>query len=121
MLLKNEASTLPIRKTMYKTIAVFGIDATNASQVFENHGGLVIDSTNVVQVPLDAIIRHGEAENITVIYSEAYPGTGTFPQIPSGMFSGGLNVTYWTTNNWTGPINRTIRVENITASFPTEL
>jgi beta-glucosidase len=121
VLLKNEDSTLPIDSSKYKTIAVFGIDATNASQASENHGGFVIDRTTVVQAPLDAITRHGEAENITVIYNEAYPGTGRFPQIPSSMFSGGLNVTYWTTSDWTGPVNQSLQVENITsASFPTE-
>ncbi|KAH6667600.1 glycoside hydrolase family 3 domain-containing protein [Halenospora varia] len=122
VLLKNENSTLPIDGTRYKTIAVFGIDATNASQVTENHGGFVIDSTMVVQTPFDHIKLQGEKQNISVIYSEAYPGTGTFPQIPSSMFPGGLNVTYWTTADFTGPVNQTLTVTNITsASYPPEL
>jgi beta-glucosidase len=122
VLLKNEDSTLPIDVSKYKKIGVFGIDSTNLSQVSENHGGFVIDTTLVTQAPLDAIIKHGAAQNISVVYSEAYPGTGTFAQAPSGMFPGGLNVTYWATANWTGPVNQTVMVENITsATWPEEL
>ncbi|PQE23746.1 putative periplasmic beta-glucosidase precursor protein [Rutstroemia sp. NJR-2017a BBW] len=122
VLLKNEGKTLPINAGKYKKIGVFGLDSTNLSQVSENHGGFVIDTTLVTQAPLDAIVKHGAAQNISVVYSEAYPGTGTFPQVPSSMFLGGFNVTYWTTANWTGPVNQTVTVENITsASFPEEL
>jgi beta-glucosidase len=122
VLLKNENSTLPLSASKYRTIAVFGVDATNASQVSENHGGFVIDSTMVTQAPFDWIKKYGTAQNITVEYSEAYPGTGTFAQVPSSMFPDGLNVTYWTTADWTGPINQTLIVPNITAgNYPAEL
>jgi len=69
----------------------------------------------VTQAPFDWIKKYGTAQNITVEYSEAYPGTGTFAQVPSSMFPDGLNVTYWTTADWTGPINQTLIVPNITA------
>ncbi|KAA8573419.1 hypothetical protein EYC84_005005 [Monilinia fructicola] len=104
VLLKNTNATLPIDVLKYKTIGVFGIDGTNASQVSENHGGFVIDKTLVTSSPLEEIIKHGKEQNISVSYSEAYPGTGTFPQVQSNMFLDGLNVTYWTTANWTGPV-----------------
>ena len=123
VLLKNDNGTLPLSKAKYSKIAVFGIDGTNQSQVSENHGGFVIDSTMVVESPFDALLRRGQQEGIEVVYSEAYPGTGQFPTIPASMFAdGGLNVSYYTTSDWTGPINQTAFVPNITAAtFPTEL
>lgn len=122
VLLKNVDSALPINASKYKRIAVFGVGGTNQSQVSENHGGFVIDRTTIVQAPLDELTRLGAAQNISVVYSETYPGTGTFPQVPSSMFPGGINVRYWTTIDWTGPVNQTITVENITsANYPPEL
>lgn len=121
VLLKNEDATLPLSGSKYKSIAVFGLDATNQSQVTENHGGFVIDSTMVTQAPFDWIKNYGENQNITVQYGEAYPGTGTFAQVPSSMFQD-LNVTYWTTTDQSGPINQTLVVQNITAAtYPAEL
>jgi beta-glucosidase len=123
VLLKNEDATLPLSKKKYKKIAVFGMDGTNQSQVSENHGGFVIDSTMVVQSPLAALQRQGAKENITVEYSEAYPGTGQFSTVPSTMFvGGGLNATYYTTTDFSGPVNQTVSVPNVTAAtYPTEL
>ncbi|KAI0162958.1 glycoside hydrolase family 3 domain-containing protein [Pestalotiopsis sp. NC0098] len=123
VLLKNDNATLPLSPAKYTKIAVFGVDATNQSQVSENHGGFVIDSTMVVQAPFDALERRGLAENISIKYAEAYPGTGQFATIPSGMFkNGGVNVTYYTTTDFSGPVNQTDFVPNITiATFPAEL
>lgn len=122
VLLKNNDFTLPLSSTKYNKIAVFGIDATNQSQVTENHGGFVIDLDMVTQAPFDWIKKYGEDQNISVSYREAYPGTGQFAQIPSSMFPGGLNVTYWANTNLSGAINQTLTVPNITsASYPTEL
>lgn len=78
----------------------------------------------VVQSPLDALKERASKEgNMTVTYAEAYPGTGQFPTVPSSMFvNDGLNVTYYTTTDFSGPINQTDFVSNITsASFPKEL
>ncbi|KAL3427319.1 glycoside hydrolase family 3 domain protein [Phlyctema vagabunda] len=122
VLLKNEDATLPLGSAKYQSIAIFGVDATNASQISENHGGFVIDRTTVVQSPLDRITARAALDNITVSYSEGYPGTGQFPTIPSSMFGDGLNVTYWTNTNFSGPSNQTLTVGNITAGmFPEEL
>ncbi|KAF5523639.1 Beta-glucosidase [Colletotrichum aenigma] len=123
VLLKNEDSTLPLSPEKYTKIAVFGIGATTENQVSENHGGFVIDSTMVVQAPFDALSRRGSAENISVKYSEAYPGTGQFPTIPSSMFKdGGVNVTYYKTTDFSGPVNATEIIPNITiASYPSQL
>lgn len=123
VLLKNDDATLPLSAAKYKNIAVFGVDATNQSQVSENHGGFVIDSTMVVQSPLDALKRRGEQLNTSVAYSQAYPGTGEFPTIPSSMFEGGgLDVTYYTTTDFSGPVNQTAFVKNITAAaYPERL
>lgn len=122
VLLKNDGA-LPISPEKYSKIAVFGVGATTENQVSENHGGFVIDSTMVVQAPLDAIKRRGSNENISVEYSEAYPGTGQFPTIPSSMFlGGGVNVTYYKTTDFSGPINKTEVVPNITiATYPPSL
>jgi len=122
VLLKNDDSVLPLSAEKYKSIAIFGADSTELAQVTENHGGFVIDKTMVVKDPLSAIKARGQLENITVKYSEAYPGTQQFPTVPSIMFNGGVNITYWTTTDFTGPINQTETLPNITApSFPTEL
>ncbi|KAH8647956.1 glycoside hydrolase family 3 domain-containing protein [Xylariales sp. PMI_506] len=123
VLLKNENGTLPLSSGKYSKIAIFGVDATSQNQVSENHGGFVIDSTLVVQSPLDAIERRGSQENIQVRYAEAYPGTGQFATIPSTMFkSGGVNVTYYASTNYEGPINETEFVPNITiATYPDDL
>ncbi|RDW78506.1 glycoside hydrolase family 3-containing protein [Coleophoma crateriformis] len=122
VLLKNEEAVLPLSPDKYTSIAIFGVDATNSSQVSENHGGFVIDSTMVVQSPLDSITARAAQDNITVSYSEGYPGTGQFPTIPSHMFGDGLNVTYWTTTDFSGPVNQTLIMPNITAAlFPTDL
>ncbi|OHF01957.1 hypothetical protein CORC01_02835 [Colletotrichum orchidophilum] len=123
VLLKNDQITLPISSDKYSKIAVFGIGATTENQVSENHGGFVIDSTMVVQAPFDAIKRRGGTENITAKYSEAYPGTGQFPTVPSSMFrDGGVNVTYYKTTDFTGPVNTTEFVPNITiATYPSAL
>ncbi|KAF7522220.1 hypothetical protein G7054_g12210 [Neopestalotiopsis clavispora] len=123
VLLKNEDNTLPLSPEKYTKIAVFGVDATSQSQVSENHGGFVIDSTMVVQAPFDALERRGAAENISVKYAEAYPGTGQFATIPSSMFkNGGVNVSYYNTTDFSGPVNQTDFVPNITlATFPSEL
>ncbi|KAI4674502.1 uncharacterized protein J4E88_008238 [Alternaria novae-zelandiae] len=124
VLLKNDDNTLPLSPQKYKHVAVYGVDGTNQSQVTENHGGFVIDTTMVVQSPFDALkLRAGKEGNMTVTYAEAYPGTGQFPKVPSSMFvDGGLNVTYYTTTDFSGPINQTDFVPNITsASFPKEL
>ncbi|KAJ0335124.1 hypothetical protein COL922a_009701 [Colletotrichum nupharicola] len=123
VLLKNDDSTLPLLSMKYTLIAVFGIGATTENQVSENHGGFVIDSTMVVQAPFDALSRRGSAENISVKYSEAYPGTGQFPTIPSSMFKeGGVNVTYYKTTDFSGPVNATEFIPNITiASYPSQL
>ncbi|KAH7374129.1 glycoside hydrolase family 3 domain-containing protein [Cadophora sp. MPI-SDFR-AT-0126] len=122
VLLKNEDSVLPLSTEKYSSIAIFGADSTELAQVTENHGGFVIDKTMVVKDPLSAIKARGQLENITVAYSEAYPGTQQFPTIPSSMFGQGVNVTYWTTTDFTGLINQTQILPNITApSFPSEL
>lgn len=122
VLLKNEGKVLPLSRAKYGRIAVFGADATNQSQVTENHGGFVIDTTMVVQSPLDALKRRGAQEDITVKYSESYPGTGQFSTVPSSMFvEGSLNVTYYATTDFSGPINQTAVVSSITAAtFPPE-
>ena len=124
VLLKNDNQTLPLCSSKYSQLAVFGIDGTNLSQVTENHGGFVIDSTMVVQSPLDALKRRaGKEKNMTVAYSEAYPGTGQFPTVPSSLFvNEGLNVTYYTTTDFSGPVNQNDFVPNITsATYPSEL
>ncbi|KAK1671332.1 glycoside hydrolase family 3 domain-containing protein [Colletotrichum godetiae] len=123
VLLKNDESALPISRDKYSKIAVFGIGATTENQVSENHGGFVIDSTMVVQAPFDAIKRRGDAENITAKYSMAYPGTGQFPTVPSSMFrDSGVNVMYYKTADFTGPVHTTEMVPNITiATYPPEL
>ncbi|KAK7996160.1 beta-glucosidase [Apiospora marii] len=125
VLLKNAEATLPLSPAKYAKIAVFGVDATAEAQVSENHGGFVIDSTTVVQAPLEALQRRGAAENISVRYAEAYPGTGQFPTIPSRMFKGGgVRATYYPTTDFTAPLNQTIEqfVPNITAAtYPAEL
>lgn len=124
VLLKNDDQTLPLSPQKYTYVAVYGVDGTNQSQVTENHGGFVIDTTMVVQSPLDALKQRASKEgNMTVTYAEAYPGTGEFPTVPSSMFvDDGLNVTYYTTTDFSGPINQTDFVPNITsASFPKEL
>ncbi|KAK1495323.1 putative beta-glycosidase [Colletotrichum cuscutae] len=112
-----------VEEGAYSKVAVFGIGATAENQVSENHGGFVIDSTMVVQAPFDAIKRRGDAENITAKYSMAYPGTGQFPTIPSNMFKdGGVNVTYYKTTDFTGPVDMTDLIPNITiATYPTAL
>ncbi|KAK8113188.1 beta-glucosidase [Apiospora sp. TS-2023a] len=114
VLLKNDDSTLPLSAAKYAKIAVFGVGATNQSQVSENHG--------------DALQRRGVAENISVKYAEAYPGTGQFPTVPSRMFKeGGVRATYYTTANFTGPVffhqNQTTElVPNITlGTYPAAL
>lgn len=123
VLLKNDHETLPLQKQKYRSIAVFGADATSKIQFSEKHGGFVIDSTTVVQSPLENIKKSASEEGISVTYSEAYPGTDTFATVPSHMFGeSGLNVTYWKTVDWSGPINRTIKVDNITLEdYPVEL
>ncbi|WQF85532.1 Putative glycoside hydrolase, family 3, glycoside hydrolase family 3 domain, immunoglobulin [Colletotrichum destructivum] len=123
VLLKNAQDTLPISSEKYSKIAVFGIGATAENQVSENHGGFVIDSTMVVQAPLDALQRRGSIENISVEYAETYPGTGQFPTAPSRMFrDGGVNVTYYKTTDFSGPVIKTDFVPNITiATYPSEL
>ncbi|KAK8065778.1 beta-glucosidase [Apiospora hydei] len=123
VLLKNAESTLPLSSAKYSKIAVFGVDATTEVQVSENHGGFVIDSTMVVQAPLEALERRGAAENISVKYAEAYPGTGQFPTIPSSMFKDGeIRATYYTNTNFSGSVNQTELVPNITmASYPSAL
>lgn len=123
VLLKNANGVLPLTSTKFSKIAVFGRDATTESQVSENHGGFVVDSTRVVQAPFDALRRRGVTENITIKYAEAYPGTGAFPTIPSSMFKDGrVNVTYYTTANFSGAVNQTDSLPNITiATYPSEL
>ncbi|TDZ38822.1 Beta-glucosidase [Colletotrichum spinosum] len=123
VLLKNEADVLPLSSKKHAKIAVFGRGATAENQVSENHGGFVIDSTMVVQAPLDALARRGETEGIAVRYSEAYPGTDQFPTIPASMFkNGGVNVSYFRTTDFAGPVNTTEFVPNITmASYPSSL
>lgn len=123
VLLKNDRETLPLQKHKYRSIAVFGADATSKIQFSEKHGGFVIDSTTVVQSPLEYIKERASQEDISVTYSEAYPGTDTFATVPSHMFGdSGLNVTYWKTVDWSGPVNRTIKSDNITLEdYPVEL
>lgn len=123
VLLKNDKDVLPLTSTKYSNIAVFGIGATDQNQVSENHGGFVIDTTTVVAAPLTFLSERGVKENMSVSYAEAYPGTGQFDTIPSSMFKdGGVNVTYWTTTDFSGPINQTGFVSNISAAtYPTEL
>lgn len=123
VLLKNEKSALPLSSAKYSKIGVFGVGATDQNQVSENHGGFVIDSTMVVAAPLTYLQQRGADDNITVEYAEAYPGTGQFATIPSTMFkNGGVNVTYWTRTDFSGPVNQTDFLQNITsASYPSEL
>ncbi|PSN62724.1 glycoside hydrolase family 3 domain-containing protein [Corynespora cassiicola Philippines] len=108
VLLKNDDKVLPL---------------SSQNQVSENHGGFVIDSTMIVQSPLDALKRRSTKDNITVSYATTYPGTDQFPTIPSAMFKNRtLSATYYTTTDWSGPVNQTIMVPNITsASYPQEL
>lgn len=123
VLLKNDEDVLPLSASKYSKIAVFGVGATDQNQVSENHGGFVRDTTMVVAAPLTYLQQRGLEENITVEYAEAYPGTDQFPTIPSSMFkNGGVNVTYWTTTDFSGPINQTDFLPNITAAtYPPEL
>ncbi|GKT52415.1 beta-glucosidase [Colletotrichum spaethianum] len=111
VLLKNARDTLPISPEKYSKIALL------------NHGGFVIDSTMVVQAPLDALKRRGSTDNISVEYAEAYPGTGQIPAVPSSLFrDGGVNVTYYNTTDFSGLVNKTNFVPNITiATYPSEL
>ncbi|KAL4967887.1 glycoside hydrolase family 3 protein [Aspergillus stella-maris] len=123
VLLKNEG-VLPLGQGQgEKTIAIFGADAADQAAVTELHGGFVLDTTMIVQKPVDYIRARAKQENITVLYSEAYPGTNEFPTIPSSMFGPlGLNVTYWTTTDFSGHPNRTIHAENITSSsYPADI
>lgn len=123
VLLKNDHNALPLTSEKYSKIAVFGKGATDQNQVTENHGGFVIDSTMVVAAPLTYLHERGAKENITVEYAEAYPGTGQFGTIPPSMFqNGGVNVTYWETTDFSGPVNQTGFISNITAAtYPSEL
>ncbi|RDW72665.1 glycoside hydrolase family 3 protein [Aspergillus mulundensis] len=122
VLLKNEG-VLPLGLGEEKVIAVFGADAADQAAVTELHGGFVLDTTMVVQKPLDFIRARAQQDNITVLYSEAYPGTNAFPTIPSSMFGPeGLNVTYWTTTDFSGAPNRTVHADNITSqSYPPDI
>ncbi|KAL4948448.1 glycoside hydrolase superfamily [Aspergillus filifer] len=124
VLLKNEG-VLPFGQGQenFKTIAVFGADAADQAAVTELHGGFVLDTTMVVQKPVDYIRTRARQENITVLHSEAYPGTNEFPTIPSSMFGNlGLNVTYWTTTDFSSQPNRTIHADNITSSsYPADI
>lgn len=123
VLLKNDDSALPLSSIKYSKIGVFGVGATDQNQVSENHGGFVIDRTLVVAAPLTSLQQRGTLDNIAVEYAEAYPGTGQFPTVPSTMFKdGGVKVTYWTTTDFSGPINQTAFISNITAAtYPAEL
>ncbi|KAL4900067.1 glycoside hydrolase superfamily [Aspergillus multicolor] len=122
VLLKNEG-VLPLGQGKEKTIAVFGAGAADQAAVTELHGGFVLDTTMVVQKPVDYIRARAKQDNITVLYSEAYPGTNEFPTVPSSMFgSAGLNVTYWTSTDFSGFPNRTVHADNITAiSYPADI
>ncbi|KAL4797536.1 glycoside hydrolase superfamily [Aspergillus venezuelensis] len=121
VLLKND-DVLPLGQGE-KTIAVFGADAADQPAVTELHGGFVLDTTMVVQKPVEYIRARAKEDNITVLYSEAYPGTNEFPTIPSSMFGNlGLNVTYWTTTDFSGHPNRTIHADSITSStYPADI
>jgi beta-glucosidase len=120
VLLKNDNSALPLSKSKYKSVAVFGAQASSKAMVTELHGGFVLDKSMVVHDPLTSIKKRASQANISVAYSEAYPGTSAFPDVPSSMFGKtGLNVTSWTTIDGSGPANQTLRVKNITSwSFP---
>lgn len=123
VLLKNEAAALPLSADKYSKIAVFGVGATNKSQVTLNHGGFVKDSTMVVQAPLDALKRRAESDGIELEYAEAYPGNGIFPTIPPSMFKeGGVNVSYYTNLDFSGPVSTTDFLPNITSgTYPSYL
>ncbi|KAK4543241.1 hypothetical protein LTR36_005791 [Oleoguttula mirabilis] len=117
VLLKNYEAVFPILASNYKKVAVFGVDRSNQSQVSENHGGFVIDSTIVVQSPFDALKGRGQQKNITYTHFKAYLGAGQFAAAPPSLFSeGGLNVTYHTTADYSGHINQTGFASNITAA-----
>lgn len=123
VLLKNDNSTLPLSKEKYSKIAVFGVGATKQNQVTLNHGGFVKDSSMIVQAPLDHLQSRGSTEGIEVKYSEAYPGTGIFPTIPSSMFKDGhVKATYYNNAQFSGPANTTEFLPNITSSaYPKDL
>ncbi|KAL4805784.1 glycosyl hydrolase family 3 C-terminal domain-containing protein [Aspergillus unguis] len=119
VLLKNQ-DVLPLGRE--KVIAAFGAGASDAAAVTELHGGFVLDETMVVQKPVDYIRHRAAKANISVLYSEAYPGTDAFPTVPSSLFGSGLNVTYWTTTDFSGPINQTVHADNITSSsYPSNI
>lgn len=56
-------------------------------------------------------------------YVQAYPGTQAFDTASSAMVGpAGLNATYWATVDWSGAVNRTLQVMNITADgYPADL
>ncbi|KAJ5261194.1 hypothetical protein N7478_011789 [Penicillium angulare] len=115
VLLKNIDKTLPLHGDQYHSLAIFGGNADDQALVTELHGGFVLDTSMKVKKPLTYITERAAQENVSVSYLKAFPGTQTFDQVSTSMFGpDGLNVTYWTTTDWTGPVNQTTTAGNIT-------
>ncbi|KAK7963758.1 beta-glucosidase [Apiospora saccharicola] len=89
VLLKNDESTLPLSAAKYAKIAVFGVGATNQSQVSENHGGFVIDSTMVVQAPPGRSEKARRGREHFGQVRRGIPGHGAVPYGPVEPVQGG--------------------------------
>jgi len=101
VLLKNAGSLLPLDSRTLRSIAVIGDAASEHPQTAAGGSATVLPSEPVV-APLAGITdRAGTA--VTVTHARGTLGVDALPAVPASAFGAGLTVTYYASNNLSGP------------------
>jgi beta-glucosidase len=111
VLLKNTGSLLPLKARTLRSIAVIGDAASEHPQTAAGGSATVLPSQPVV-TPLAGITDRA-GTGVTVTHARGTLGVGALPAVPAAAFGAGLTVTYYASNDLSGPPVATQTVPNL--------
>jgi beta-glucosidase len=111
VLLKNAGSQLPLNSRTLRSIAVIGDAASEHPQTAAGGSATVLPSQPVV-TPLAGITDRAGA-SVSVTHARGTLGVAPLPAVPTSAFGGGLTVTYYASNDLSGPPVATETVPNL--------
>jgi beta-glucosidase len=112
VLLKNARATLPILPSDVHSIAVIG-DAADQHPITAAGGSAVVTPSAPVISPLAGIRVRAAQAGISVTHSQGTLGLAAVGAVPSSAFGDGLHVSYYATNDLSGPAVATGTVANL--------
>jgi beta-glucosidase len=101
VLLRNAGSLLPLDTGSVHSIAVIGDAASEHPQTAAGGSATVLPSAPIV-TPLAGITARA-GSGVTVTHARGTLGVGALPAVPASAFGAGLTVTYYASNDLSGP------------------